>query len=124
LIRIEDPFVTKTEWNYKQLKRFLESLLALPSKCPSKILLRTRLEEDPAQKLMIQDLEKWLKPKGVAFGFELIPPFGPGKKDFHDRKIILVPDEAAPKKRIVVLMTGGIDRYLDAKFECTIIVQF
>lgn len=124
LIRLEDPFVTKTEWNYKQLKRFLESLLSLMSKCPAKIFLRTRLDEDPGQKLMLQDLEKWLKPKGVALTFELVPAFGPGKKDLHDRKILFVPDESTPKKRIAVLMTGGIDRYLDAKFECTIIVQF
>ena len=123
LIRLEDPFATKTEWNYKQLKRFLEAILPLMSAAPAKILLRTKHEEDPAQKLMLRDLEKWLKSKGAAPAFELVPIFGPGKKDFHDRRIRFFPEESNTKKRIVVLMTGGIDRYLDPKFECSLVTQ-
>jgi len=123
LIRLEDPFATKSEWNYKQLKRFLETLFPIISKAPKKLILRTRLEEDPAQKLLLQDLGKWLKAKGTDFAFELVPSFGPGRKDFHDRRIVFFPDEKNTKKRTTVLMTGGIDRYLDPKFECSLATQ-
>jgi len=123
LIRLEDPFVTKTEWNYKQLKRFLQAILPLMSAVPAKILVRTKHEEDPAQKLMLRDLEKWLKSKGTALAFELVPTFGLGKKDFHDRRIQFFSEESNLKKRIAVLMTGGIDRYLDPKFECSLVTQ-
>ena len=122
-VRLEDPFVTKSDWNYEQLKRFIEALLPLMSKNPAKLLIRTRLEQDPAQKLMLQDLEKWLKPKGISFAFELVPSFGPGRKDFHDRRIFFFPDESNLKKRITVVMTGGIDRYLDSRFECSVVIH-
>jgi predicted nucleic acid-binding Zn-ribbon protein len=123
-IRVEDPFVTKTEWNYKQLKRFIEMLFPFMAKAPERLILRTRHEDDPAQKLMLQDLGKWLKDKHTQFEPDLVPTFGPGRKDFHDRRIVFFPDEKNPRKRITVLMTGGIDRYLDPKFECSVVTQF
>jgi hypothetical protein len=123
LVRIEDPFILKTDWNYKQLKRFLETIFPLMAACPAKIELRTRVSEEPDQKLMIQDLEKWLKNKGAAFSFQLVPVFGLGKKDFHDRRLVFQPDQSNTKKRTTVLMTGGIDRYLDPKFECSLVTQ-
>jgi hypothetical protein len=123
VVRIEDPFILKTEWNYEQLKRFLEIIFPLMAACPTKIELRTRLSEEPDQKLMIQDLEKWLKGKGASFSFHLVPTFGLGKKDFHDRRLVFQAEPSNPKKRISVLMTGGIDRYLDPKFECSIVIQ-
>lgn len=123
VVRIEDPFILKTDWNYKQLKRFLETIFPLMAACPAKIELRTRVSEEPDQKLMIQDLEKWLKGKGSAFSFQLVPAFGLGKKDFHDRRLVFQSEPTSSKKRIAVLMTGGIDRYLDSKFECSLVVQ-
>jgi hypothetical protein len=93
------------------------------SACPTKFELRTRVSEEPDQKLMIQDLEKWLKGKGTAFSFQLVPVFGFGKLDFHDRRLVFQPEQSNTKKRITVLMTGGIDRYLDSKFECSIVIQ-
>jgi hypothetical protein len=123
VVRIEDPFILKTDWNYKQLKRFLEIIFPLMASCPAKIELRTRVSEEPDQKLMIQDLEKWLKGKGAAFSFQLVPVFGFGKKDFHDRRLMFQPEQSNTKKRITILMTGGVDRYLDSKFECSIVVQ-
>jgi hypothetical protein len=91
--------------------------------CPAKIELRTRVSEEPDQKLMIHDLEKWLKGKGASFSFQLVPVFGLGKKDFHDRRLVFQTEPSNSKKRISVLMTGGIDRYLDPKFECSIVIQ-
>ncbi len=123
VIRIEDPFVLKTEWNYKQLKRFLETIIPLMAGCPANVELRTRVSDEPGQKLMIQDLEKWLKGKGASFSFQLVPVFGPAKKDFHDRRLVFQPEQSNSKKRVAVLMTGGIDRYLDSKFECSIVIQ-
>jgi hypothetical protein len=123
LVRVEDPFVTKSEWNYKQLRRFIEMLVAMMTQAPGKMVLRTRHEDGPGQKLMLQDLAKWLKDKHIQFEPELVPSFGPGRKDFHDRRIVFVPDEKNAKKRITVLMTGGIDRYLDPQFECSIVAQ-
>ena len=73
---------------------------------------------------MLQDFGKWLKSRGTAFDHELVPSFGPGRKDFHDRRLVFIPDEKNAKKRINVLMTGGIDRYLDPKFECSVVTQF
>ena len=116
--------MTKTEWNYKQLKRFVEMLFPFMAKAPERLILRTRHEDDPAQKLMLQDLGKWLKDKHTQFEPDLVPTFGPGRKDFHDRRIVFFPDEKNPRKRITVLMTGGIDRYLDPKFECSVVTQF
>lgn len=123
LVRVEDPFVTKTEGNYKQLKGLIEMLFSLMSKPPAKLILRTRHEDHPAQKLMLEDLGKVLKSKNTDFAFECVPSFGPGRKDFHDRRIVFFPDEKNTKKRITVLMTGGIDRYLGSKFECSLVTQ-
>jgi hypothetical protein len=123
VVRIEDPFILKTEWNYKQLKRFLEIFFPLMTACPKKVELRTRTGEEPDQKLMLHDLGKWLKEKGASFSFQLVPVFGIGKKDFHDRRLVFQPDESNTKKRITILMTGGVDRYLDSKFECSIVIQ-
>ena len=123
LVRIEDPFILKTDWNYKQLKRFLEIVFPLMASCPAKIELRTRVSEEPDQKLMIQDFEKWLKGKGATFSFQLVPTYGFGKKDFHDRRLVFQPDPTITKKRTTILMTGGIDRYIDLKFECSIVIQ-
>ena len=123
ILRIEDPFILKTEWNYKQLKRFLEIIFPLLAAYPTKVELRTRVSEEPNQKLMIQDLEKWLKGKGVSFSYQLVPVFGLGKKDFHDRRLVFQPEQSNAKKQVTVLMTGGIDRYLDSKFECSIVIQ-
>ena len=123
LVRIEDPFILKTDWNYKQLKRFLEIVFPLMASCPAKIELRTRVSEEPDQKLMIQDFEKWLKGKGATCSFQLVPTYGLGKKDFHDRRLVFQPDPTITKKRTTILMTGGIDRYIDLKFECSIVIQ-
>jgi ATP-dependent helicase YprA (DUF1998 family) len=123
LIRIEDPFVTKTEWNYKQLKHFLDAILPMMSAPPARIFVKTKYEDDPAQKLILTDLEKWTKTKGATFTFELVPSYGLGRKDFHDRRVLFSPDDSSIKKRISVLMTGGIDRYLEPKFECSIVTQ-
>jgi ATP-dependent helicase YprA (DUF1998 family) len=122
-IRLEDPFVTKSEWNYEQLKRFIESLLKLMSNNPAQIIVRTRHHQDPVQKYVLQDWEKWLKNKGITPKIELVPSIGPMRKDFHDRRMHFFPDESNLKKRIAVLMTGGVDRYLDSKFECSIVIQ-
>jgi hypothetical protein len=47
VVRVEDPFILKTDWNYKQLKRFLETIFPFMAACPAKIELRARVSEEP-----------------------------------------------------------------------------
>jgi hypothetical protein len=116
LVSIEDPFATKTPRQYNLLKRFIEKLFLLMSKPPEKVELRTRHESNEEQKLMLMDMEKWLKRKGAAFVSELVP-IG---SDFHDRQIIFHLEPINVKKEISVLLTGALivigNRGLDARF--------
>ena len=53
----------------------------------------------------------------------LQPRYGPLRRDFHDRRIVFIADAKKPLKRVTVLLTGGIDRYLESRFECGVIVH-
>ena len=118
LVSIEDPFITKTARQYELLKRLLERLITLMSAPPEKIALRTKCEADEGQKLMLVDMDKWLKSKGARFVSELVPI----ATDFHDRQIVFHSEPSKNNKEISVLLTGGIDRYWESKFGCIIFV--
>lgn len=123
LLRIEDPFVLKTDWQYKSLQRFLGEMEKLWAKRPAKIELKTRDERTDEQDSIIADFEHHLKAKGIAFEVRTVTSWGPRRTDFHDRRIIFQPDAANPRRRVTVLLTGGVDRYLNDRVECGIITH-
>ena len=123
LVRIEDPYLLADNGQYRALCRFLEGLAQLWQQWPTKLEIKTRDAGTAEQKGMIADLEKVLKPHGTALDVRRIVTSGPRRTDFHDRRLIFQPDVNNPRKRVVVLLTGGVDRYLDQKFECGIIAH-
>jgi hypothetical protein len=123
LVRIEDPYLLADDWQYRALRRFLDGLAKLWQQWPTKLEIKTRDTGTAEQKGMIADLEKVLKPHGTALDVRRIVTSGPRRTDFHDRRLIFQPDVNNPRKRVVVILTGGMDRYLDQKFECGIIAH-
>lgn len=123
LLRIEDPYAIKTNWQYKSLLRFLNELAKLWSKWPTKIEVKTRDEGSDEQNMIIADLENMLKQRGTALDVRVITTWGPSRTDFHDRRLIFQPDLSNPRRRITVLLTGGVDRYLNNRVECGIITH-
>lgn len=123
IVRIEDPYALSSEGQYQALRNLLEEVAKLWHKWPAKIELKTRHVEMPNQNKMITDFEKFLKPHGTALDVRRVVTSGPRRTDFHDRRLIFQPDVNKRHKRVVILLTGGIDRYLDKKFECGIIAH-
>jgi len=121
-VRIEDPFVLASRWNFEQFKRFLLELDSLWSAWPAKIEVKTRDIRESGQNEMLQELQQLLSSKGSTFASQRVPSYGPGKKDFHDRRIIFQIEPSNSKKRTTVLLTGGVDRYMDSKVECSVVV--
>ena len=121
-LRIEDPFVLASQWNFDQLKRLLAELSSIWSAWPAKFELKTRDIREAGQDAMLRELQKFLESKGSAFASQRVPSYGPGRRDFHDRRIIFQLDANNPKKRTTVLLTGGIDRYMDSKVECSVVL--
>jgi ATP-dependent helicase YprA (DUF1998 family)/ribosomal protein S27E len=121
LLRIEDPYVLASDWPYRNLRRFLDELAKLWEAWPVKLEIKTRDIDTSDQKRMIADLEKGLKPFKTVVDVRRVVTSGPRRSDFHDRRLIFQPDISNPRRRVTVLLTGGVDRYLDQKFECGII---
>jgi hypothetical protein len=123
LLRIEDPYVLASEWPYRGLLRFLDELAKLWEAWPVKVEIKTRDMGTSDQKMMIADLVKALKPRKTVVEVRRVVTSGPRRTDFHDRRLIFQPEAANPRRRVTVLLTGGVDRYLDQKFECGIITH-
>ena len=68
-------------------------------------------------------LENALKSKGVELNIRFITKSNQTGKDFHDRRVIFQTDANNPRRRISVLLTGGVDRYLNSDFECGVITH-
>jgi hypothetical protein len=68
-------------------------------------------------------LERALKPRGVALEVRRVVTSGPHRIDFHDRRIIFQSDLGNSRRRVTVLLTGGLDRYTDRKSECGVIAH-
>jgi hypothetical protein len=107
------------------LKRFIEELKALCAHWPEELKIHARESTNfPGQPAARAALEKHLQGAGVPrVSLNLMPRYGPRRRDFHDRRVVFVPDIKKPQKRITVLLTGGIGRYLEPRFECGIIVH-
>jgi hypothetical protein len=126
LLQIEDPFAIKTEWQYRSLRRLLGELSRLWQKWPTKIEIKTRDEGGREQAELIEDLEEFLKSHGVMLTtrrISAVAAYGARRPDFHDRRLVFYSDPANARRRVTVLLTGGIDRYLNDRVECGIITH-
>jgi hypothetical protein len=122
-MRIEDPYALSGDWQYRSLCRFLDEMAKFWEKWPTKLELKTRDTGDPDQKRMITDLEKAIRHHGTTLDVRRVATSGPRRTDFHDRRVIFQIDGANPRRRVTILLTGGIDRYLDQKSECSVIAH-
>ena len=124
-IVIEDPFAVGSAPAVASLKQFLGELRKLLGNWPDELILHARENvEFSDQQSAKATLEKYLQAAGVSkVSVKLMPRYGPNRRDFHDRRIVFVADVKKPQKRVTVLLTGGVDRYLGPRFECGVIVQ-
>lgn len=123
ILRIEDPYAIQTERQYKSLRRFLGELAKLWDNFPAKIELKIRDAETPEQRQLMHDMANTLKSHATVLSFRCLAASGPHRADFHDRRLIFQPDAANVHRRVTVLLTGGVDRYLNDKVECGIITH-
>jgi len=86
------------------------------------VQLRTRNASDVDQSRMEGDLRRFVESRASQIKVERVPAFGPGRRDLHDRRLVFKTAAKTPK-RIEVLLTGGIDRYMESRFESSIIVR-
>jgi ATP-dependent helicase YprA (DUF1998 family) len=121
LLRIEDPYALADDWRFRALCGFLDEMGKLWQKWPLKVEIKTRDTGD--QSRVIAELERLLKSHGTVVDVRRVMMSGPHRVDFHDRRIIFQPDTNNPRRRVTVLLTGGVDRYLDRKFESGVITH-
>ena len=121
-ISIEDPYAMDSDFNLDSVRQLLSALGKLWIKWPSEIEIKTR-DTGPVGRQRMQALAARLQPHDCKLKPHWIAQIGPRRPDFHDRRISFVLDENNPKVRVVVYLTGGVDRYLDSTKESTIIVQ-
>jgi hypothetical protein len=123
LLRIEDPYAVSAEFRYGTIKRFFKELAKLWRKWPATVELKIREEDAEAYPTAIEDLEKALKERGSALAVRHVARYGPGgRQDYHDRRVIFQSDDGVSPRRVTVILTGGLDRYIADRFECGIIV--
>lgn len=121
LLRIEDPYVLADDYQFRFLCRFLEDLGKLWQSWPAKVEIKTRDTGDQGQ--LIANLQRVLATRGTSVDVRRVPARGPHRVDFHDRRIIFQAEDGKQRRRVTVLLTGGIDRYLDPQFECGIVTN-
>jgi hypothetical protein len=122
LLRIEDPYVLKDEGRLRSLQQLLKELADMWSSWPKKIEIKTRYEGSN-QTTVISELTTALKPHGTMVDVRRVVLGGGKKLDFHDRRVIFQPEAGNSKSRITVLLTGGVDRYMNQRAECGIITH-
>jgi hypothetical protein len=121
MLRIEDPYVLADDYQFRSLSRFLEELGKLWQSWPTKVEIKTRDTGDQGQ--LIANLQRALAARGTSVDVRRVPAKGPHRVDFHDRRIIFQADDGKQRRRITVLLTGGLDRYLEPQFECGIVTN-
>jgi hypothetical protein len=123
LLRIEDPYLLQGEWQFRALQRLLDGLSRVWQSWPQKLEIKTRKELTGDQANFINDLRVALNTHGTVVDVRTVPKSGPQRVDFHDRRIVFQPDTVSSRNRITILLTGGVDRYMDKKYECGIIIH-
>lgn len=84
---------------------------------PAKIEVRVRADLTGQR----EEFEKWLASQSASGGVKSVIARGPNRSDFHDRQIVFIPN--VPNIRTVVLLTGGVDRYMEPAWESVVIVH-
>jgi len=123
LVRIEDRYCLGGPTQFDSLGRFIDGLGKLWQTWPTRIELKTGHSKSADQETMTRQLERTLKSKGVELNVRFITKSSQTGKDFHDRRVIFQTDANNPRRRISVLLTGGVDRYLNSDFECGVITH-
>lgn len=121
LLRIEDPYVLQGSHQLRLLWRFLEDLGKIWQDWPTRVEIKTRDNGD--QETIISELKRKLAAHVASVDVRRVPTRGPHRVDFHDRRIIFQTEEGKHRRRITVLLTGGVERYLDQQFECGIVTN-
>ncbi len=123
IVRVEDRYALGGQPQFNSLRQFFNELGKLWEKWPSRIELKTGHSKGVDQEKMIKDLEATLKSRGTELSVRRIAKGGPQVTDFHDRRVIFQADANNPGRKVSVLLTGGVDRYLDPDFECGLITH-
>lgn len=123
VLRIEDPYLLANEPNFANLRALLAELIHISGQSPVQLELKIRDSVQPELKSFLVALEAWRKKVGTAIAITRVPTFGPGKKDFHDRRIVFRFKEPITLKATTVLMSGGVDRYMNPQNECSIVIH-
>lgn len=123
IVRVEDRYALGGQSQFDALCQFFNELGKLWEKWPSKIELKTGHNRSVDQERMIRELEATLKSKGAELSVRRVAKSGQQTTDFHDRRVIFQIDANNPRRRILVLLTGGVDRYLNSDFECGVITH-
>ena len=95
--------------------QFLEALRATCRNGPSKIRIITL---DSTRRDLLQNANTLVKTQGMELNCSRVPKYGPGRRDIHDRRLTFVMEG----QRTTVILTGGIDRYMDNRKECAVII--
>jgi hypothetical protein len=72
---------------------------------------------------LIANLQRVLATRGTSVDVRRVPAKGPHRVDFHDRRIVFQAEDGKQRRQVTVLLTGGIDRYLDPQFERGIVTS-
>lgn len=114
-IRIQDPYVLASESNYDLFVQFLDQVCSFCAATPARLQLVTL---ESASRPLVQRLSEKLKSENIEFRCSRVPRHGAGRRDLHDRRVVF----ALPSGERTVILTGGIDRYMDPKKECAVVV--
>jgi hypothetical protein len=123
VLRIEDPYVVKNEAQNGDLGRLLLGLARLWRKWPAKVELKVRDQDVNDYRVVLDGVKEALKARGSELSIRPVLKYGPGRQDFHDRRLVFHPDDNASPRRVTVILTGGVDRYVNERFECGIIIH-
>lgn len=124
VVKVDDPYVFSSPDKAECLKKLLEEFASLWTAWPRKIKVRARFEDRSDEpRRLFERFKLWGKTNGAEVEVRWVQTFGPGRQDFHDRKVLFVPKESQPHRAISILITGGVDRYLERSCECSIIVH-
>ena len=112
---IQDPYALASDTSHQALADLITSLCSILDGSPKTITLVTL---DAADKKLLASLQKKMTDQDIDFECKRVPRHGPGRRDIHDRRLLFTIN----KKTTSVILTGGIDRYMDKHKECAVIV--
>ena len=115
LLQIQDPYVLASQESCQSLIDLLNAFSKILAGNPAKVTLITL---DTANRKLLDSVQKRMAKNSIDFTCKRIPRHGPGRRDSHDRRLLFTIE----KKVTTVILTGGIDRYMDVRKECAVII--